>query len=159
MIRTLRYCVLAAGTVCFAALAIVAPAGAATMGSHVFALHGAGQFGKAMASATVTQVSKGDFKVSIMAERLPSPAMLHVKPLRHVYVAWLIDSMSKGTAMMYGARLSLMYDKKTGNYTASGTVMATAIANVVITAEPNAMAHAPAMPEITALTSAARAQM
>jgi hypothetical protein len=121
--------------------------------SHAFALHGTGQFAKAMASATVTQVSKGDFRVSIVAAHLPDPSMLHVKPTRHAYVAWLINGMAGHGSAMGTARIALMHDKKTGNYTASGVVMIDEVTGVVITAEPSAMAHVPAMPEVTALTS------
>jgi hypothetical protein len=51
------------------------------------------------------------------------------------------------------ARVALMYDKKTGNYTAKGTVMIDEVTAVIVTAEPNAMDHAPVMPEVTALSS------
>jgi hypothetical protein len=127
--------------------------------SHMYALHGSGQFSKAMASATVSQISKGDFKVSVVAEHLPSPAMLHVMPARHTYVAWLIDGMAKKNNMATTAHLALMYDKKTGNYSASGLVMVDAVSSVIVTAEPSGMVHAPAMPEVTALSSMVRAGM
>jgi hypothetical protein len=77
--------------------------------------------------------------------------MLHVKPARKVYVAWLIDGMARHTGMMGTARVALMYDKKTGNYTAKATVMIDRVTAVLVTAEPNATGHAPAMPEVTAL--------
>lgn len=134
------------------------PAGAAMM-SHSYALHGSGQFGKAMASATVTQVSRGDFKVAIVAEHLPNPTMLHVKPTRHVYVAWLLNGMAKRHTMMGVAHLALMYDRKTGNYTGHGVVMTDTVTGIIITAEPGGLSHAPAMPEVTALTTMGHGQM
>ena len=147
----LRACV--AGCLTLGLLVVAGPARAATMAPHTYALHGSGQFKTAMASAVVTQVSKGDFSVSIVAEHLPSPSMLHVKPVRKVYVAWLINGMAKQGSMMATPRLALMYDKKTGNYTAKGAVMADNVTGVIVTAEPSPMGHAPAMPEVTALTS------
>jgi hypothetical protein len=149
---------LAAGCLTLALFVSANQAGAASMG-HTYALHGAGQFSSAMASATVAQLSKGDFKVSITAEHLPNPTMLHVKPARHTYIAWLTNSMAKHGNTMAMAHLALMYDKKTGNYTASGVVMAEAVTGVLVTAEPSAMIHAPAMPEVTALSSMGHAQM
>jgi hypothetical protein len=145
--------VFAAGCVSLGLLALGGPAQAATMAPHTYVLHGSGQFKTAMASAVVTQVSKGDFSVSIVAEHLPSPAMLHVKPARKVYVAWFINGMAKQGSMAATARLALMYDKKTGNYTAKGAVMIDEVTSVIVTAEPSTMDHAPAMPEVTALTS------
>ncbi len=121
--------------------------------SHMYALYGSGQFSTAMASATISQISIGDFKVSVVAEHLPSPAALHVMPARHVYVAWLINGMAKKNSMAAMAHLALMYDKKTGNYIASGTVMIDEVSSVFVTAEPSGMVHAPAMPEVTALSS------
>jgi hypothetical protein len=149
---------LAAGGLTLGILATAGPAGAAMM-SHTYALHGGNQFAKAMAAATVTQVSKGDFKVSIVAEHLPDPSMLHVKPTRHAYVAWLVNGMARKGSTMGMARLALMYDKKTGNYTAGGSVMIDEVTAVIVTAEPSAMAHAPAMPEVTALTSMGHGKM
>jgi hypothetical protein len=67
-----------------------------------------------MASATVAPVSKGDFTVSIVAEHLPAPTMLHVKPARHGYVAWLVNGMAKQGSAMAMAHLALMFDKSTG---------------------------------------------
>lgn len=144
---------LAAGCLTLGAALTAVPAGAASM-SHAYALHGSGQFSKAIGSATVTQISKGDVKVVITAEHLPNPAMLHVKPARHAYVAWLINGMmAKHSGMMGTAHLALMWDKATGNYTAKGTAMIDEVTNIVITAEASPMAHAPTMPEVTALSS------
>lgn len=140
--------------------AVSAPgASSAASMSHMYALHGSGQFGKAMASASVRQVSNGDFKVTIVAENLPSPTMLRVMPARHTYVAWLIDGMAKKNSMAATAHLALMFDKKTGNYTASGTLMISAVSSVFVTAEPSGMVHAPAMPEVTALSSMGHGSM
>ena len=127
--------------------------------SHTYVLHGSGQFSKAMASATVRQVSNGNFTVMIVAEHLPSPAMLHLMPARHTYVAWMIDGMAKKNSMATTAHLALMFDKKTGNYTASGTLMIAAVSSVIVTAEPSGMVHAPAMPEVTALSSMGHGSM
>ncbi len=143
---------LAAGCLVLGVAVAAGPAGAASM-NHMYALHGSGQFSKTMGSATVSQVSKGDFKVTITAEHLPNPVMLHVKPARHAYVAWLINGMAKHGGAMGTGHLALMWDKKTGNYTAKGSVMIAEVTGVIVTAEPSAMAHAPAMPEVTALTS------
>jgi hypothetical protein len=149
---------LAAGCLVLAISVTAGPAGAAMM-SHTYALHGSGPFSKAMASATVAQVSKGDFKVSIVASHLPSPSMLHVTPARHAYIAWLINGMAKHTGMMGMAHMALMYDKKTGNYTAHGVVMIDEVTSVIVTADSSAMAHAPTMPEVTALSSMGHGQM
>jgi hypothetical protein len=126
---------------------------------HTYALHGAGQFSKAMASATVTQISKGDFKVTLVAAHLPSPVMLHVKPARHAYIAWLVNGMAKHNSMASMAHITLMYDKKTGNYIGNGVVMIDEVTSVFVTAEPSAMSHVPAMPEVTALSSMGHGQM
>jgi hypothetical protein len=127
--------------------------------NHMYALHGSGQFSTAMASATVSKISMGDFKVNIVAEHLPNPTMLHVMPARHVYVAWLINGMARKNSMAATAHLALMYDKKTGNYVASGTVMIDEVSSVFVTAEPSGMVHAPAMPEVTALSSTSHGAM
>ncbi|HXT36369.1 MAG TPA: hypothetical protein VN837_12400 [Chloroflexota bacterium] len=149
---------LAAGCLVLAIASTAGPAGAAMM-SHTYALHGSGQFNKAMASATAAQISKGDFKVSIVASHLPNPSMLHVKPIRHAYIAWIINGMAKHTSTMGMAHLALMYDKKTGNYTANGMVMIDEVTSVIVTAEPSAMTHAPTMPEVTVLSSMGHGQM
>src|SRR5262249_11536913 len=149
MSRMIRLRSLAAGCLALALASTAGPVGAATM-SHTYALHGSGQFSKAMASATVTSASKGDFMVAIVAEHLPNPSMLHVKPERHAYVAWLINGMAKQHGATAMAHLALMYDKKTGNYTAHGTVMIDEVTGVVVTADASAMVHAPTMPEVTA---------
>ena len=149
---------LVAGCAVLAVLTAAGPAGAAMMG-HTYALHGAGQFSKAMGSAVVTQMSKGDFKVTITAEHLPSPAMLHVMPARHVYIAWIVNGPAKKAGMGATAHIALMLDKKTGNYTANGAVMIAEVTGVIITAEPSAMSHAPAMPEVTALSSMGHGNM
>ena len=52
-----------------------------------------------------------------------------------------------------------MLNKKTGNYTASGVVMIAEVTGVIVTAEPSAMSHAPAMPEVTALSSMGHGNM
>jgi hypothetical protein len=143
---------LVAGCAFLGALVTVGPVGATMMG-HTYALHGAGQFSKAMGSAVVTQRSKGDFKVTITAEHLPNPSMLHVMPARHAYIAWIVNGMAKKHSMGATAHIALMLDKKTGNYTASGAVMIDQVTSVIVTAEPSAMSHAPAMPEVTALSS------
>ena len=147
-----------AGCAVLGALTTAGPAGAAMMG-HIYALHGAGQFSKAMGSATVTRMSKGDFKVTITAEHLPNPSMLHVKPARHAYIAWIVNGMTKKGSMGAAAHIALMLDKKTGNYTAKGTVMIDEVSSVIVTAEPSAMSHAPAMPEVTALAGMVHGQM
>ncbi len=158
MLSVYRLRALAAGCLTLGLVATAGPASAAMTG-HTYALHGVGQFGKAMASATVTQVSKGDFKVSIVALRLPDPAMLHVKPARHAYIAWLVNGMAKKHSMMALAHIALMHDNKTGNYTGSGVVMIDEVTGVIVTAEPSGMTHAPAMPEVTALSSTGHGHM
>ena len=150
---------LAAGLLILGTVAAAGRADAASMSHSTFALHGSGQFSKAMASATVTQVSKGDFKVSIVAEHLPSPAMLHVKPARHVYIAWIVNGMAAHGSAMGMAHVTLMYERKTGNYTARGVVMIDEVTGVIVTAEPSTMTHAPAMPEVTALSSMGHGHM
>jgi hypothetical protein len=79
--------------------------------------------------------------------------MLHVMPARHAYIAWIVNGMAKKHSMGATAHIALMLDKKTGNYTASGAVMIDQVTSVIVTAEPSAMSHAPAMPEVTALSS------
>jgi hypothetical protein len=67
--------------------------------------------------------------------------------------------MAGGKNMMGTAHLALMYDKKKGTYSGHGVVMADAVTGVVVTAEPSAMVHAAAMPEVTALSSMGHGQM
>jgi hypothetical protein len=85
--------------------------------------------------------------------------MLHVKPARHAYIAWLVNGMAKHNSMASMAHITLMYDKKTGNYIGNGVVMIDEVTSVFVTAEPSAMSHVPAMPEVTALSSMGHGQM
>ena len=110
-------------------------------------------FSTAVATATVTRLAGDRFSLSITAEHLPLPTMLHVKFARHAYVAWLVNGR-----IMHGplciAAMGLTAAGEAGQYTGEGTVTISDVTSVIITAEPTARAYMPIMPVLTVLASA-----
>jgi hypothetical protein len=116
-------------------------------------LHGGMYTRKAMATARVTQVSADDYRIQITAQGLPDPTMLHVKPQRHAYQAWVIDGMDKHAMM---GILHLALDKAGHTYRANGVVMLRHVTRIMVTADKSAMQHMPTMPEVTVLDTGGR---
>jgi hypothetical protein len=133
-------------------LSLVAASAPATAASNtvVMALHGTKWAGKAMASATITMVGKGDFRVQITAEHLPAPTSLHAKPQRGVYLVWVIDGKHKNSMM---GVLALKQTSVPGNYAANGTVMLQDVTEISVTADVSAKQHMPTMPMVAVLMS------
>lgn len=148
MVRRSQLATLAAAGLTLALAA--APAASAASMTRTLALHGGMYAPKAMATARITQVSAGDYRIRITAAHLPAPAMLHVKPQRHAYLAWAIDGMDKHAMM---GIIPLTLNKATGVYSANRVVMLKHVTKIVVTAETNAMQHMPTMPEVTVLSS------
>lgn len=118
-----------------------------------YVLHGVGPFSAAVARASVTRLSGDRFSLSLTAEHLPPPTIMHVKFARHVYVAWLVNGR-----IMHGplciAAVGLAATAETGDYTGKGTVAISGVTSVIITAEPVAQAHMPILPALAVLASA-----
>ncbi len=123
-----------------------------------YVLHGVGPFRRTVATAVVTRLSPTRFSLSLQAEHLPSPELLHTRFPRHAYVAWLVDGM-----VMHGPMrmcpVGLVFDRQTGTYRAQGSVSIDSVTAVVVTAEPTAQAYMPILPLLTVLTSVGPNQM
>jgi hypothetical protein len=118
--------------------------------STTYVLRGTGQFNKAVASAIVTRLSGDQFRLSLTAEHLPPPTLLHVKFARHAYVAWLVHGdLMHGP--MHIAAVGLVSTQEQGSYTGQGTVAISGVTSVIITAEPTTQAHMPILPALTVL--------
>lgn len=154
MSRSARYAALIAGGLAVA-LAGAAPSAFAASMTRTLHLHGGMYTRKAMASAKVTEVSKDDYRVQITAEGLPNPAMLHhVMPVRHAYLAWVIDGMAKHGSVMAMGVIPLTWHKATSTWTANRVLMVQHVTRIYVTADKSAMQHMPTMPEVTVLDSA-----
>ena len=155
MTRASRLISLAGGIAIVASISAIPAAEAATM-SHTLMLHGSMHARKAMGSAKVTMVSTGDYRVQITAEGLPAPEMLHVIPVRHAYLAWVIDGMDKHSMM---GVIHLTWDKATSTYRADSVVMIKHVTEIAVTADKSAMQHMPTMPEVGVLDSSGKGGM
>jgi len=93
-------------------------------------------FAHTMASATVTQVKSGDYRVTVTTEKLPMPSAVHQMD----YVVWLTNGNMKVRA---GAL-------KVNNGMASlkATVMISKVTDVVVTGEHSAMPAHPMGPTV-----------
>jgi hypothetical protein len=154
MSRFFRLAVLAATGLAVAGAGSLPTASAAM--TRTMHLHGGMYTHKAMATARVTEVSKDDYRIQITASGLPAPEMLHVKPQRHAYIAWVVDGMDKH-AMMGAVPLTL--DKASGVYSANRVVMIQHVTRIVVTADKSAMQHMATMPETIVLDSAMKGGM
>lgn len=103
-----------------------------------------------MASATITRIGKGDFRIQVTAAHLPAPATLHATPKRTVYLLWAIDGKHKNSMM---GVLVLKPTGAPGAYTAAGTVMLQDVTEISITADLSARQHMPTMPMVAVLIS------
>ena len=103
----------------------------------------------------MTRLSGDQFSLSLTAEHLPQPTLLHVKFERHAYVAWLVDG-----GVMHGplriAAVGLAPTCAHGTYTGKGTVAISKVTSVIITAEPTSQAYMPIMPVLIVLASTGR---
>lgn len=135
------------------ALLIALSLSASAAGMHVqtLRLHGVRPAARAMASAVITQVSAGDYRVVVTASGLPAPTTLHAMPLRHNYVAWVQDQAMHGAMM---GMVPLTYNATKHQYTGMRVVMMMHVSRVFVTADPKATPMAmPAMPELIVLDS------
>jgi hypothetical protein len=154
MSRFFRLAVLAATGLAVAGAGSLPTASAAM--TRTMHLHGGMYTHKAMATARVTEVSKDDYRIQITASGLPAPEMLHVKPQRHAYIAWVVDGMDKHAMM---GVIPLALDKKSGVYSANKVVMLKHVTRIVVTADKSAMQHMETMPAVTVLDSAMKSGM
>jgi hypothetical protein len=155
MSRTSRLVAVAAGSLAVALIG-VAPFVLAASTTRTAQLHGSMYAHKAVATARVTQVSTGDFRIQITATGLPEPAMIHVKPQRHVYPAWALDKANPHAML---EPIVLRLDHSTGIYSGNGVVMLQHVTRIVVTADKSARQHAPTTPEVIVLDSAGKAAM
>jgi hypothetical protein len=119
-------------------------------------LHGGMYTHKAMATARVSEVSKDDYRIQIMASGLPAQEMLHVKPQRHAYIAWIVDGMDKHAMM---GVIALTLNKTTGVYSANKVVMVKHVTRIFVTADKSAMQHMATMPAVTVLDTSMKSGM
>ena len=154
MSRFSRLAVLAASGLAVAGAGSIPTASAAM--TRTMHLHGGMYTHKAMATARVTEVSKDDYRIQITASGLPAPEMLHVKPQRHAYIAWIVDGMDKNAMM---GVIPLTLDKASGVYSANKVVMVKHVTRIVVTADKSAMQHMETMPAVTVLDTSMKAGM
>ena len=155
MSRMSRLVAVAAGSLAIALIG-VAPFALAASTTRTAQLHGSMYARKAVATARVTQVSAGDFRIQITAKGLPDPAMIHVQPQRHVYLAWALDKANPH-AMLEPLVLGLNH--ATGIYSGNGVVMLQHVTRIVVTADKSARQHVPTKPEAIVLDSSSKAAM
>ena len=153
MSHTSRLVAIAAGSVAVALIG-VAPFVHAAPTTRLAQLHGSMYARKAVATARVIQVSKDDFRIQITAMGLPDPAMIHVKPQRHIYLAWALDKFNPHAML---EPIVLKPNHSTGNYSGNGVVMLQHVTRIVVTADKSARQHAPTKPEMIVLDSSSKA--
>lgn len=119
---------------------------------YTYVLQGIRPFTQATAVATVTRLTADRFSVSLAAEHLPAPTIVHAKFARHAYVAWLVNG-----GVMHGplrmAAVGLTATGGGGHYAGWGVVRISGITSVIISAEPTAQAYMPILPILTVLAS------
>ena len=156
MTRSSRRLALATGAATIA-LVVTVPSASAAMMTQTMHLHGGMYTHKAMATAKITEVSTDDYRIQITAEGLPAPDMLHVKPARHAYLAWIINGIDKksmmGVVPLHAQQSHRQLHGEQGRDDQARQ------RGIVVTADKGAMQHMPTMPEVTVLTSSMKSGM
>lgn len=105
---------------------------------------------KACGSATIDPSGTGKWKIHVEARGLPQPSTLKGKPVRSVYLLWVIaDAHMKNMAV-----ITMKAGAKPGVYVADATVSLAAVHGLSITADLKAGQKMPTMPMVTVLETA-----
>lgn len=110
----------------------------------------------AVATARVTVLHTGVYRLRILATHLPAPETLRVALTRHVYLAWAFDGKDPGGALR---AVRLVFHRPTGAYSADGVVRINHITELFITADKAGGREAPTMPEVSVLSTVGHLQL
>jgi len=158
--------VLAAGALAAGALALaflgavgalpVPSAAEAAETTSAYALRHTAYAPAALATARVTVLHMGVYRLRILATHLLAPETLRVAPQRHVYLAWAFDGKDPGGALRAAP---LVFHRSTGAYSADGIVRITHITELFITADKASGREAPTIPEVSVLSTVGHLQL
>jgi hypothetical protein len=125
-------------------------------------LRGTRMASMATGRAVVTHTAADDYTVVVTLASMPAPASLHTTPTRHAYVAWVFDASrmqqrprATGTptrtpgnpAALLGTLVPIPLHAVTAStYAGTGHIMMKQMPGIIVTAEPSATVHKPAMP-------------
>ena len=119
---------------------------------YTYVLQGISPFTQATAVAAVTRLTADRFSVSLAADALPPPTIVHAKFARRAYVAWLVNGgVMRGPLRM--AAVGLTATGGDGHYAGRGVVSISGVTSVLISAEPTARAYMPILPILAVLAS------
>jgi len=104
----------------------------------------------ATATARVTILHKGAYRLRILASRLPAPETIRVAPAQHAYLAWAFDGTSPHGTLR---AVRLVFHRPTGDYSADGIVRINHITELFITADKAGGRETPTAPEVSVLST------
>ncbi len=134
----------------------VASAAEAAGTTSIYALRHTAYAPAAVATARVTVLHTGVYRLRILATHLPAPETLRVALTRHVYLAWAFDGKDPGGALH---AVRLVFHRPTGAYSAEGVVRINHITELFITADKVGGRNAPTTPEVSVLSTVGYLQL
>jgi len=140
--------------ICGAIFATAATTAAGT--TSTYALRHTAYAPAAVATARVTVLHTGVYRLRILATHLPAPETLRVALTRHVYLAWAFDGKDPGGALR---AVRLVFHRPTSAYSADGVVRINHITELFITADKAGGKDAPTTPEVSVLSTVGHLQL